>query len=70
VQAAREPDIEMLYNTLDLEAALTLLDKYDITYVYVGPLERSEYDPRGLEKFGLFMDIVYENEGVTIYKRR
>jgi YYY domain-containing protein len=70
VQAAREPDIEMLYNTLDLEAALTLLDKYDITYVYVGLLERSEYDPRGLEKFGLFMDIVYENEGVTIYKRR
>ena len=47
VQTAREPDIETIYNTLDLEAALTLLDKYDITYVYVGPLERSKYDPPG-----------------------
>jgi YYY domain-containing protein len=70
VQAAREPDIETLYNTLDPEAALTLLDKYDITYVYVGLLERSEYDPRALEKFGQFMDVVYENEGVTIYRVR
>jgi YYY domain-containing protein len=70
VQAAREPDIEILYNTLDPEAALTLLDKYDITYVYVGPLERIEYDPRGLQKFGQFMDVVYQNEGVTIYRVR
>jgi len=70
IQGAREPDIEMLYNTLDPETSLALLDKYDITYVYVGPLERSEYDPRGLEKFALFMDVVYENDGVTIYKVR
>jgi len=70
VQHAREPDIETIYNTLDPQTALTLMDKYDITYVYVGPLERSKYDPRGLEKFARFMDVVYENEGVTIYKRR
>ena len=70
VQGAREPDIETLYNTLDTETALTLLDKYDITYVYVGLLERSKYDPRALEKFARFMDVVYENEGVTIYKVR
>jgi YYY domain-containing protein len=68
VQHAREPDIEMIYNTLDTETALTLLDKYAITYVYVGPLERSKYDPRGLEKFGRFMDVVYQQDGVTIYK--
>jgi YYY domain-containing protein len=70
IQATREPDIETIYNTLDPEAALTLLDKYDIRYVYVGPLERGEYDPRGLEKFRRFMDVVYEQEGVTIYERR
>jgi uncharacterized membrane protein len=70
VQGAREPEIEMIYNTLDPETALTLLDKYDITYVYVGPLERSEYDPRALDKFGRFMDVIYENAGVTIYAVR
>ena len=68
VQSAREPDIETIYNTLDPQTALTLLDKYDITYVYVGPLERSKYDPRALEKFEQFMDIVYQQDGVTIYR--
>ncbi len=70
IQSAREPDIELIYNTLDPEAALALLDKYDVTYVYVGPLERSTYDPRAVDKFEQFMDVVYRNEGVTIYKVR
>jgi YYY domain-containing protein len=70
IQNARDPDIQTIYNTRDAEAALTLLAEYDITYVYVGPLERSKYDPRSLAKFGQFMDVVYQNEGVTIYKMR
>jgi len=68
VQGAREPDIATIYNTLDTEQALTLLDKYGITYVYVGLLERSEYDPRGLEKFGRFAETVYQNDSVVIYR--
>ncbi len=68
VQRAREPDIETIYSTLDLEQALTLLDKYDITYVYVGQLERTKYDARALDKFRQFMDIVYQKGNVTIYK--
>ena len=70
VQSAREPDIETIYNSLDIEAVRELLGKYDITYVYVGPLERDKYDPRGLEKFGQFMDVVYQQGNVTIYKVR
>ncbi|MEJ2736376.1 MAG: DUF2298 domain-containing protein [Anaerolineae bacterium] len=70
IPSAREPDIETIYNTLDPQAAMTLLEKYDVKYVYVGPLERSAYDPRALEKFGQFMDLVYQNEGVKIYRVR
>ena len=70
VQSAREPDIETIYNSLDIGTVRELLDKYDITYVYVGPLERAKYDPRGLEKFGQFMDVVYQQGNVTIYKVR
>ncbi len=70
VQYAREPDIETIYNSLAPEAASSLLDKYDVSYVYVGPLEQSKYDPRALEKFVRFMDVVYEENGVTIYKTR
>ncbi len=69
IQSAREPDIEMIYNTLDPETALALMEKYDIVYVYVGPQEIEEYGLRGLAKFGQFMDVVYQQDRVTIYKR-
>ena len=70
VQSAREPDIETIYRTLDPLTAQALLDQYSVSYVYVGPLERSKYDPRGLEKFQTFMDVVYQQGAVTIYKTR
>ncbi len=70
IQSSREPDIDAIYNGFDVEEAKALLDKYDVTYVYVGPLERSEYDPRALEKFARFMDVVYQQGSVTIYQVR
>ncbi|MGC9334811.1 MAG: DUF2298 domain-containing protein [Anaerolineae bacterium] len=71
IQGAREPDIEAIYTEVsDVELTWSLLAEYGVTYVFVGPLERSQYDPRALQKFGRFMDIAYENEGVTIYRMR
>jgi len=66
----RKPDIETIYGTLDPQAALALMDKYDIQYVYVGSLERGNYAAAALAKFGYIMDVVYEQGAVTIYKRR
>ncbi len=68
IQGAREPDIATIYSTLDPEVAEGLLQEYGVTFVYVGPLERSKYDPRALTKFGRFMEIVYQEADVTIYK--
>jgi uncharacterized membrane protein len=70
IQEARDPDIKTIYNTLDLDVAQSLLDSYGVTYVYVGPVERGTYDARALDKFQRFMDVVYEEDGVTIYKVR
>ena len=71
VQSEREPDIETMYGDVsDVEGTRALLAEYGVSYVYVGPLERSRYDPRALQKFARFMDIAYENEGVTIYRTR
>jgi YYY domain-containing protein len=67
--ARRKPEVEVLYNSVDLAQTLTLLDKYDIRYVYVGPLERELYNPSGLAKFGQLMDVVFEQGEVTIYQR-
>jgi uncharacterized membrane protein len=67
--ARREPDIDLLYNGLDPQTTLTLLDKYDITYVYVGSLERQKYNPNGLAKFENLMDVAFSQGQVVIYQR-
>jgi uncharacterized membrane protein len=68
--ACREPDIERLYTSTDLTEVLTLLKKYDIQYVYIGPLERSRYPADGLAKFAALMDVIYDTGTVTIYRYR
>ncbi len=66
---ARLPDIEKIYNGLDPTTTLTLLDKYDITYIYVGPTEREAYAPNGLAKFDRLLKVTYQHGAVTIYER-
>ena len=68
-QDRRSSDIEDIYNSTDAGQVLTLLDKYGISYVYVGPVERQGYSPGGLAKFVEIMDVVYDQDGVIIYKR-
>ena len=68
--ARREPEIEVLFNSSDLGQTQELLDKYNITYVYVGPLERERYSPQGLNKFDRLMDVVFQQDDVIIYQRR
>jgi len=72
-QGKREPDIETIYSTIvhteqDANRVLTLLEKYDVTYVYVGPTERGQYPQAGLEKFEWLLDPVFRQGGVTIYQ--
>jgi uncharacterized membrane protein len=68
--ARREPDIDRLYNTPDIAQAQKLLDKYGLTYVIVGALERERYSPPGLNKFARFMDVAFQQDEVIIYQRR
>ncbi len=68
--ARREPDIDRLYNTPDIRQAQILLDKYGITYVIVGAVERERYAPPGLKKFEQFMDVAFQQDDTTIYQRR
>jgi YYY domain-containing protein len=68
----RKRDIQTIYTTTNLTEAQTLLTEYHVTYVYVGPLERQAFGANnpGLDKFGAFMNVVYQNPGVTIYQVR
>lgn len=67
--ARRQQDAELAFRTPQAQEAQALLEKYTVQYVYVGPLERQRYGA-GVEKFAQFMDVVYQDGGVTIYRRR
>ncbi|MBI2913659.1 MAG: hypothetical protein HYY03_07040 [Chloroflexi bacterium] len=66
--AGRVNDVATIYTTTDVGLATSLLEKYDVQYVYVGRLERGTYGEGGLAKFGEFMEPVFQNEAVTIYR--
>jgi YYY domain-containing protein len=68
----RAGDVADMYNTPSPEQAESLLHKYDVRYVIVGPLERAYYDPEGLEKFEQMvtegsLKPVFHNDEVTVY---
>lgn len=68
----RVKDVNNIYNTTDINLLRMLLIKYNISYVYVGELEKAYYNPLGIEKFEMLNNslftIVYKNEGSTFYK--
>ena len=66
----RHSDVTTIYSTTDAEEARILLSRYDVDYVYVGPRERSAHPGPGLDKFSDFMDTVFQQDDVTIYKLR
>ena len=67
----REPDIRQIYQNADSAQVLTLLDKYAIKYVYVGPTEKRKYElpPNVAERFARFLEKVYEQGAVAIFRR-
>jgi uncharacterized membrane protein len=64
----REQDVAAIYQTLDAEEARTLLAKYDVDYVYLGPRETSKYGEEGIEKFSSFMETVFDEGRVRIFR--
>jgi uncharacterized membrane protein len=61
-----------LFMSGDLQRTMELIEELRIQYVYIGPLERTQY-PHSVDKFEQlasrkFLSIVYQNDLVTIYK--
>ena len=64
----REQDVDEIYSSQDFQRTLDLLEEYDVTYVYVGPLERGKYSAASLEKFDTLLDVAFQQGAVTIYQ--
>jgi YYY domain-containing protein len=68
VTQARRDDVNFIYQSDDLDQVKAIISKYNITFVYVGDLERASYGEDVAMKFADFTDVIFENEGVIIYK--
>lgn len=64
---SRGSDIETLYMTNRWEDALSVIQKYDIRYIYIGSLERSSMQVDE-QKFRANLPVVYENGSVVIFE--
>lgn len=63
----RVEDIELLYSTTDMAQARAIIEKYDISYIYVGDFER-KYPSSGLAKFEALPLLFQSSSGsVKIY---
>ncbi len=63
----RDLDVETVYRTTDAGEASRLLQKYGVTYVVVGPRERSRYAPLEVEKFGRIGELVFDRGDTQIF---
>ena len=66
----REEAVERLYQTRATQEAKEVLDRYGVTYVFVGPRERAQYGTEGLAKFVTLGDVVFQEGDVVIYRVR
>lgn len=64
----REKAVPEMYNNPDWATVRDMLTTYQVEYVYVGSLERSNYSEEGLAKFAQYMDVAYQNNSVIIYR--
>jgi YYY domain-containing protein len=64
----RLEDVNSIYSTSSKKKALELMNKYKVSYVYIGQLERQTYDVK-IDKFKdeTYFELVYQGS-VQIYK--
>ena len=66
----RVRDVIEIYTGSDIDATKELLRKYDVSYVYIGRIEKALYGIQDTSKFDTFMDRVVDSDNVTIFKVR
>jgi hypothetical protein len=66
-QGTRNDDISNLYTTTHWEEAQSIIDQYDIRYIYIGPLERTSMVVKE-EKFQTHLKPIFQQGEVVIYE--
>jgi uncharacterized membrane protein len=66
----RRADVGLLYTTADVAVARPLLERYDVRYVVVGPIERADHGDAGLAKWDQLGRRVFDRDGTTVWELR
>ncbi len=66
--ATRMEDVQLIYETKNLSLAKSLLKKYNVSYVFIGTLERQKYLNLDEEKFSKIGKVVFQAGETKIYK--
>ncbi len=66
--ALRDPAVKQIFGTAEWEETVSLLNIYEVEYIYTGGLELSTYGPQARDKFAGRLPVVYQNNSVTIYR--
>jgi uncharacterized membrane protein len=64
----RKDDVETLYTSTTAADVQSVLQKYDIRYVIVGPAERQKYPGLSVDQMDGLMDVAFQQGDVTIYR--
>ncbi len=69
----RVGDVQIIYNTPDINYARSLLSHYHVDLIVVGELERAYYDAGSLRKFELmadfgYLEAIYRQDNTVIYR--
>jgi YYY domain-containing protein len=67
--AGRFEDVGKIYSAPDVASIVPILKKYDVTYIYVGDLERKTYGDAGMAKFKT-LQVAFQSGAVTIYRAK
>jgi len=64
----RIPEVATVYESSDLQAVRDVLKKYNVSYIFVGALEKEKYPTMNVEKFNRLGRVVFESGETKIYK--
>ncbi len=67
LQGSRQQDIETLYTTPDWVTSQDIITRYQIRYIVIGNLERTQYRVNE-EKFNRFLKPAFQQGNITIYE--
>jgi uncharacterized membrane protein len=66
--SARQAEVDEIYSTDSLPDALLILQKYRVSYVFVGSVERAKYPAAGIEKFASGLPVATQSGDTIVYR--